>query len=108
MAGTSAIILPARRNVSPANPPRPLRSLERMVGRTRRVESEQIYRDWVEARSFGCKACGFTSTIRRVVEQHLRVNHPELFEAATGNLAPPAPTPILASTPHPNATGTAA
>ena len=56
---------------------------------------ERVYAEWVEARSFGCKQCGYTSTNRRVVEQHLRLSHPDLFEgvpavaAATTAASPP-------------------
>jgi ribonuclease HI len=51
--------------------------------------AEQVYENWVEARSFGCKKCGYTSTNRRLVEQHLRQNHGELFELPN----PAAPIP---------------
>lgn len=56
------------------------------------MDTEQVYRDWVEARSFGCKACGYTSTNRRVVEQHLRLNHSDLFDGQTSPPAPPPPS----------------
>ena len=51
--------------------------------------AEHVYAEFVEARSFACKRCGYTSTNRRVVEQHLRLNHADLFEGAV-----PTPTPI--------------
>ena len=48
------------------------------------ADPAQVYADWVEARSFGCKQCGYTSTNRRVVEQHLRQSHSDLFEGDGG------------------------
>ena len=44
------------------------------------ADAATVYADWVEARSFACKRCGFLSTNRRVVEQHLRQSHADLFE----------------------------
>src|SRR5579884_383569 len=44
------------------------------------ADAERVYTDWVEARSFSCKRCGYTSTNRRLVEQHLRLTHRDLFE----------------------------
>lgn len=46
----------------------------------------RVYQDWVEPRSFGCKKCSYVSTNRRVVEQHLRQMHADLFDgtAVTG------------------------
>src|SRR5689334_14812228 len=53
------------------------------------ADAERVYAEYVEPRSFGCKKCGFTSTNRRVVEQHLRQIHADLFDAV-----PPPPTPV--------------
>ena len=47
------------------------------------TDVEQVYAEYVEARSFGCKKCGYTSTNRRVVEQHLRQSHKDLFRGVT-------------------------
>lgn len=41
---------------------------------------ERIYADWIEPRSFGCKRCDFQSSNRKVVEQHLRLEHRELLD----------------------------
>lgn len=42
--------------------------------------AEQVYQTYIEARSFACKACGYESTNRKVMEQHLRSNHRDLFD----------------------------
>jgi ribonuclease HI len=55
------------------------------------MDAERVYAEWMEARSFGCKKCGYTSTNRRVVEQHLRQMHRDLFAVA------PSPGPSPAS-----------
>ena len=59
------------------------------------VDAERVYAEFVEARSFGCKRCGYTSTKRRVVEQHLRTNHPQLFGGTPPSPAEPAKSPSL-------------
>lgn len=43
------------------------------------TDVERVYAEWVLARSFACKKCGYGSTNRHVIEQHLRQSHPELF-----------------------------
>lgn len=45
-------------------------------------DDQQVYAEWVEPRSFECKKCRYTSTNRRVVEQHLRQSHADLFAGA--------------------------
>lgn len=69
------------------------------------TDVERVYGEWVEPRSFGCKKCNFLSSNRRVVEQHLRQLHPDLFEilpvasvTPPAHVAPPSPAePVTAA-----------
>lgn len=54
------------------------------------MNAQEVYRTYVVPQSFGCRLCGYASTSQRVVEQHLRVSHPHLFN---GRLAEPASPP---------------
>jgi ribonuclease HI len=62
-----------------------------MVEEWSMADADRVYAEYVEPRSFGCKKCGYTSTNRRVVEQHLRQSHAGLFDAV-----PPAPAAVTA------------
>ena len=71
------------------------------------ADAATVYADWVEARSFACKRCGFLSTNRRVVEQHLRLNHADLFEGAAPRPAGAAPHRSADPSPATRETGAA-
>jgi ribonuclease HI len=40
---------------------------------------QEVYRTYVAPQAFACRLCRYTAADRRVVEQHLRVSHPHLF-----------------------------
>ena len=67
-------------------------------------DAERVYGEWVEPRSFGCKKCNFLSSNRRVVEQHLRQLHPDLFESQPPAPAAPPSQDAPASPPEPAVT----
>jgi ribonuclease HI len=50
---------------------------------------QEVYRTYVVPQSFACRLCHYTATDRRVVEQHLRVSHPELFTERRAGAPPP-------------------
>jgi ribonuclease HI len=64
------------------------------------VNAQEVYRAYVVPQSFGCRLCGYASTSQRVVERHLRVSHPHLFDGPSADPpAPPAgPTPPAPAT----------
>ncbi len=91
-----------RRRERPAQPTpagevrvRPGAGVTPAPGRT--DSAEAVYAENIEPRSFACKRCGYTSTYRRAVEQHLRLEHPDLFTAAPAPTTAPTATETVPS-----------